>query len=64
MLLKIAKFLVPYNTRRRTVAKKGEGNIRYVAAMSGTRFHACLAALHPANQGASTGKPRKINSPA
>lgn len=45
-----AKFPVPNNTHRRRVAKKGKGNIRYVAGPSGTRFHTCLVMVHPANQ--------------
>lgn len=41
---------VPYNTHRRRVAKKGEGNIRYVAGPSGTRFHTCQVTALPVNQ--------------
>lgn len=44
------KFPGPYNTQRRRVAKEGEGNIRYVAGPSGTRFHTCLVTVLPANQ--------------
>jgi len=56
MLVQIAKFPVPYNTHRRRAAKKGEGNRRYAAATSGTRFHTCLVTAHCANQGPSAEK--------